>query len=218
MPQTPLEVFVTPSRENTGKFWAVARAFPAAWEGPVLDVGCRGSGLKKALREYPARYVGLDLLPPSDVIADLGAGLPFRDGSFRSVVALDVLEHTDDIYGAFRELARVAGEYLVVSLPNSYDIKLRLGYLRGRSHSDKYGLPLEPVEDRHRWFFSFSEAQRFCSYWSEKLGFPIVSQGLLLGGRRSALWRLARRFPDLLSTTYVALMRRASDQPGQAAG
>ena len=147
---------------EAGKFEAVVRAFPGIWSGDVLDVGCRSGNLRLALD-------GQALTPtipawtgsPADVVANLEEGLPFPDGSFDVVVALDVLEHTDDIHGAFAELCRVSRRHVVLTLPNTYEASLRLKYLLGKRISGKYGLPVEPVEDRHRWVMSLHEALAF---------------------------------------------------------
>ena len=66
-------------------------------------------------------------------------------------MALDVLEHTDDIYRANEELFRVARKNVIIALPNAYEVKGRLKFLIGRTLSGKYGLPLDPPSDRHRW-------------------------------------------------------------------
>ena len=120
-----MRVFVSPDLESTGKFASMVRAFPNIWRGRVLDVGCRSRGLKDALPQETADYLGVDLCPPADVIGNLGAGLPFDEASSDTVVALDVVEHTDDIYYSFGELCRVARNHVLLALPNY--TKLRFG-------------------------------------------------------------------------------------------
>jgi SAM-dependent methyltransferase len=53
------------------------------------------------------------------VQADLGRGLPFRDGVFAGVLALLVVQHVPDTRGAVEELCRVAapGVPVLVSVP-----------------------------------------------------------------------------------------------------
>lgn len=96
----------------------------------VLDVGC-GTGANAPVLGAGGRFaVGLDRsatpLRLADaerghdvrVRADAGA-LPFADGAFDLVVALDVLEHLDDDHAAARELLRVLrpGAPLIVFVP-----------------------------------------------------------------------------------------------------
>jgi hypothetical protein len=209
-PRERLRVFVAASPDERGKFEAVTRAFPAAWSGTVLDVGCRSQGLRRELSGREVRYFGVDLQPPAQALANLGHGLPFRAGAFDTVVALDVLEHTDDIHGSFRELFRVARQYVVVTLPNVYYAPARLSFLAGRAPSGKYGLPLEPPPDRHRWVFSFDEAARFCDQWARREGGTVLSEGCLIGPGQGRLFgrRLTAWLPGLLAPTYTCLMAK----------
>lgn len=117
-----MKVFVCPVSEEEGKFQAIVTAFPNIWSGSVLDVGCRTGQLKHVLPSKDIYYCGLDLVSPADVIGNLEVGLPFKNEKFDVVVALDVLEHTDNIWNAFRELCRVARQYCVITLPNIYDL------------------------------------------------------------------------------------------------
>ena len=114
------------------------------------------------------------------------------------------------MHGSFRELFRVARRYVVVTLPNAYYAPARLQFLAGRPLSGKYGLPLDPPADRHRWVFSFAEAALFCNHWARRAGGVVLSEGCLIGpGQRRLLGRrLTARLPDLLSPTYVCLMAK----------
>ena len=97
----------------------------------VLDVGC-GTGANGPVLAGDGRVaIGLDASPVPLGLAGTGArghaarvrgdalALPFADGAFDLVVALDVLEHLDDDRAAARELARVTrpGGALVVFVP-----------------------------------------------------------------------------------------------------
>jgi len=209
-----VNVFVAPSRDEIGKFQAVVHAFPSIWEGLILDVGCRSANLRRVLEDREVHYRGLDLFPPADFIGDLGAGLPFEDMSFDTVVALDVLEHTDNIYQAFGELCRVARKYAVVTLPNAYEVKSRIKFLLGRRLSGKYGLPLEPPNDRHRWLFSLREAMDFIHARVRCHDCRVAAEGCLVGpGRGFMIGRLmVGYFPNLLSPWYLALLQKKSDK------
>jgi SAM-dependent methyltransferase len=68
----------------------------------ILDVGCG------ATKQYPGT-IGLDrhALPAVDVVADVLAGLPLRDGAVDRILAVHVLEHLADVVGVMNELHRV---------------------------------------------------------------------------------------------------------------
>ena len=181
------------------------------WTGTVLDVGCRTREVERTLRDHPfVRYVGVDLSSSGDVVADVGVGLPFPDRAADVVVALDVLEHTDRIHDSFAELCRVARKHIVLSLPNQYDVKLRWKALRGR-HTGKWGLPLEPPGDRHRWHFTLREAQDFCRHHAGVHGWRVVDEYCLIGpARDNRVGRtLLRRWPGLFVPTYVVVLTSA---------
>jgi hypothetical protein len=193
-----------------GKLLGVVQEFSHVWNGKVLDVGCRAEHLKGALPNGSAAYLGLDLFQPAGVIGNLGAGLPFGNATFDTVVALDVLEHTDNIYKSFSELCRVARSFVLIALPNLYELKYRLKFLFGQPLSRKYGLPLDAPNDRHRWLFSFDEAKTFTHKLGVNCGFEITKERCLIGPKRGrmGLCCLTGVFPNLLSPWYVALLQR----------
>jgi len=182
---------------------SVVSAYPAIWTGTVLDAGCRSQALRQALHGHPVRYVGLDIRPPADVLADLDDGIPLDDAEADVVVALDVLEHTNTIHRVFDELCRVARHHVVITLPNQYEIHDRWSTVRGRSRSGKYGLPLEPPSDRHRWLFPFEEGRTFCRHRARAAGWRVVDEAVLVGPRRRRIEPLVRIWPGLLAPTLV---------------
>ncbi|MEW6192560.1 MAG: class I SAM-dependent methyltransferase [Bacillota bacterium] len=205
-----MDTFIAPGPGEMGKFQGIVQAFPNIWEGFVLDVGCRSGNLKRLLPGQKVRYVGTDLNPPADVLANLEHGLPFKEASFDVVVALDVLEHTDNIHKAFGELCRVARRYLVISLPNVYELKSRLKFLLGRPISGKYILTPEPPLDRHRWFFSLKEGQKFVHVAGRQHGLEVIAEGCLIGPRRAVpgVRLLVGLLPNLLSPWYLVLLQK----------
>ena len=205
-----MKLFVSPDGEITGKFASMVQAFPNIWSGSVLDVGCRTRQLRHALPKETVEYLGVDLSPPADVVGNLGTGLPFDTASSDTVVALDVLEHTDDIYNSFAELCRVARSHVLIALPNQYEISGRKRFAFGQPISGKYGLPIEPPNDRHRWLFSFQEALNFTHAMAKNNSFEVIEEGCLIGPRRSSIGvrHLVKAFPNLLAPVYVALLRR----------
>jgi hypothetical protein len=171
------------------------------------------------LPDEKIQYWGVDLHQPADVIGNLEDGLPFRNQRFYSAVALDVLEHTDDIYAAFRELCRVAQKYVIITLPNGYEIQVRFRFLFGKNIGGKYGLPLTPPHDRHRWIFSFDEARNFTHSSASKHGFSVLQDGCLIGPHRAILaCKIVSLLPNLTSPTYVALLVRTKDVHSDSGG
>jgi len=201
-------VYVAHGAGELGKFECVVRSFPSAFSGSVLDVGSRTANLEQVLPGLGGPYVSLDISGPADVIGNLERGLPFGDGAFDTLVALDVLEHTDRIHFAIRELLRVASRHVVIALPNGFELKARLRVLRGRHVSGKYGLPIESRADRHRWFFGFDEARRFCEQTAASAGWIVREQGALIGPKRRLVSVAVRRLPNLLAPSYLGWLQR----------
>ena len=138
--------------------------------GSVLDVGCDRGYLRSFVK---GRYVGIDIAGRPECVVDLEYGLPFRDGSFDAVVAFDVLEHLNKIHYACDELFRVARHYVVIGLPNPYELRFRVKFLLGKPISGKYGLPIEPPSDRHRWLFTLDEARKLVTARGGRYGFSL---------------------------------------------
>ena len=139
------------------------------------------------------RYTGIDRSDEADVKHDLQAQsrLPFDDSSFDVVVCTDVLEHLDNLHDIFGELVRVASRYVLVSLPNNWNaarVRLRRGY----GSFKHYGLPLDPPNDRHRWFFSLEEAKDFLEGQAARCGI-VIREMVVLEKPRPILTRAIRR-------------------------
>lgn len=188
---------------SQAKAAGVVRALNSIWSGTVLDVGCRSRELETALAHYPISYVGLDIDDSGDIQADVGREIPLGEDAVDIVVALDVLEHADDIHRAFDEVCRVAQHNVVITLPNCYELGARIRHLRGRPISGKYGLPPETPADRHRWFFSLEEARSFVSDRAQRNNWSVTEQYSLIGPRRGKLSGLVERWPNLLAPTYL---------------
>jgi 2-polyprenyl-3-methyl-5-hydroxy-6-metoxy-1,4-benzoquinol methylase len=106
----------------------VDRAQPAS----LLDVGCGEGVLAQRLARHlrSSRVVGVDLEEDSiqagwaqhtahnlEYKALGGGELPFADGEFELVSAIEVLEHVPDPQRTLREMSRCAERHLLVSVP-----------------------------------------------------------------------------------------------------
>jgi SAM-dependent methyltransferase len=116
----------------------------------------------KPLLKGARSYTGADLFPGEGIIAcDLEKELPFADGEFDIVTALDVLEHLNNPHAAIKELQRVARKAVFISLPNMYYIHFRWNFLVGHGISGKYSFLPNAILDRHRWVMSYKETLDF---------------------------------------------------------
>lgn len=160
--------------------------------GRILDVGADACYLKEHLGPG-IDYCGIGLGDQVDQVVDLEKhDLPFPDKSFSSVICLDVLEHVDNIHSVFDEVCRVSERYVIVSLPNAwldfYNM-LRRGEYRPGQPMKFYGLPVEPPPDRHKWFFSPEEAERFVRYRAEKNDMRILQEDYEGSANEGSDWK-----------------------------
>ena len=115
----------------------------------VLDVGCGAGAYVRRLIESGYCSVGLDIALPPDVprglvCAGSAEHLPFRDGSFDTVLLINVLEHVEEDVCGLREAHRVCRRNVILSVPKIEDPLL-----------GKYGLTCSPYTDfGHRRHYS----------------------------------------------------------------
>lgn len=201
--------------ERAARSRYVARRFAPYLTESVLDVGCHEAPLRELLREV--RYLGVDVAGHPDIRIDLDtdAPLPFDDASWRTVICIEVLEHLDHLHHVFDELVRVSRSHIVLSLPNCWR-DARRPLERGRGHFAHYGLPLERPPDRHKWFFSYTEARDFVHGKASAHGLEIVElfgTEMHRGAWRRHLRRLrypgARYFNRYVQTLWAVLRKRA---------
>ncbi len=98
----------------------IGRRFQTYLTGTVLDVGCDEAVLRNLVR--PKTYAGVGMTEQSDVKVDLEkqGRLPFKDGTWETVLCLDVLEHLNNFHDFSNEIFRVASRYVILSLPNCW--------------------------------------------------------------------------------------------------
>lgn len=125
-------------------------------KGPVLDFGCGSGLLVRHLRTLGTEAYGLELnsrfeQPTHDEstrIITLYDGVlpsPFEDGTFRSVVCSEVLEHIPDHEAAITDIARIVTEKVVFTVPDASAIPM--GFRHG-------AVPWHLLEGTHVNFFT----------------------------------------------------------------
>jgi len=194
---------------SSGPRWTLIADLVGPAPESVLDVGCRDRALQAYLPDG-TRYVGVDILPPADVVASAEEPLPFQDRSFDVVVFADVLEHLNNPHGALDEGMRIARRGVVVLLPNLYTAWNRLHFVRGRLYTQKYMLDVEPTVDRHRWFLRYDEGRAFVRGRAVRAGWGVSREtahtpAFRHPGMRATYW-IARRAggPNLWAWEYAA--------------
>lgn len=100
-------------------------------EGPALDFGCGSGALVRALRARGIEASGIEIDRPEiraslrdDVrpfltLYDGGLPSPYASGSFKTVTAIEVLEHIPDHRSALAEMARLSRDVLILTVPDA---------------------------------------------------------------------------------------------------
>lgn len=134
----------------------------------ILDVGCAGGAMGRALKQRGAReVVGIEVVPEVaaaarqhlDTVHVLDvqqAPLPYPDGHFDVITCADVLEHLVDPGQVLRQLRRYLRDdgLLVCSIPNvrHESVALRL-LVEGRWRYEDYGI----LDRTHLRFYTLTE-------------------------------------------------------------
>ncbi len=124
---------------------------------PILDFGCGGGALVRALRREGIEISGLELdddrirqhlldeVKPFVTLYDGTLPAPFPDKQFASVVSSEVLEHIPGPHAALAEMARLARRTLLITVPDMSAIP------RGYAHTV---VPWHLLEATHVNFFT----------------------------------------------------------------
>ncbi|HPL95303.1 MAG TPA: methionine biosynthesis protein MetW [bacterium] len=112
-------------------------------EGPVLDLGCGDGLFLKLLQNKGFIAEGIDISSKAiekcqkqglkaQILDFTSQALLYSDQNFKTVVLLDVLEHTYQPELILQEAARVSSKNIVFSIPNFNSLPARLQVLIGR--------------------------------------------------------------------------------------
>lgn len=173
----------------------------------ILDVGCRDGSLADLLPD--ADYAGADLRPGPRVTYVGDVTRMALDRRFDAVVALDILEHLENPSEMFDRLVPLAARWLLISLPNSYDLKSRIQFATKGHLGGKYVFSEVHPQDRHRWLMSRTEIQEFARAKARKHGLAVRLIDMTFGSSgEGTLAASAGRFaaamlPRSLSTATV---------------
>ena len=189
----------------------------------VLVVDCGLGVLAQQLREKGATVIGTDFSPvalqrarekgfPLFLVDPDEEPLPFKDGSFDTVVSDSAIEHHFFPHKSLDECVRVLrkGGKLLLCLPNIAHWRFRLWLLAGRFPYIKN----TPTDFTHIRFFTLHEVREqlrrrgvlikevdgSASLWVKGLYPPFLRRRM----RRLYTW-LARRFPSLFARDLVIL-------------
>ncbi|HLF71897.1 MAG TPA: methyltransferase domain-containing protein [Dehalococcoidia bacterium] len=182
-------------------------------QGRVLDIGGYDGFLLSQIEATEKVSVDLDTKPAYGGIKYCrgdGLSLPFADGSFDAIFALDVLEHVDDEERFVGELMRVLGPNgrIVLSTPQN-DIRIFPAALQAWTNKrwqhyrtpgytqeavDSLFRPLHPVECRVR---------KLSASWFLRLYLPL-----------SVVWRIAPKLGLRLLSKIASLDRRLTGPHG----
>lgn len=183
-------------------------------KGSVLDVGCGDGLLLQMLKERGIEAQGVDI---SDVAVDVCTkkgftvqqndfttdALPFGEGTFDTVIALDVLEHVYNPENLLSEMNRVAKSVVVISVPNFGSLPARLQVLLGRVPENN-----RPNKGHLYWFTwkvltdllskenLVIEAERFNTMWERVPLVGIVTK------------TLARMLPSMFALSFVVRCKK----------
>lgn len=155
----------------------------------ILDIGCREGSLAD---HFPGvDYAGADLVQNASgrvkYVGDV-SGIDFGR-SFDAVVALDILEHLDEPSAFFDRIVSSADRIILVSFPNTYDLKSRVRFSVAGQLGGKYCFREETQGDRHRWLMNRIEIQEFYRAKARKHGLILRQFDLSYGDSASGTFR-----------------------------
>jgi 2-polyprenyl-3-methyl-5-hydroxy-6-metoxy-1,4-benzoquinol methylase len=154
----------------------------------ILDIGC-GDGVVNEYLSEDTNYFGLDITDACIyeqkhanqkvryVEASNIPGIVRSEGAWDTILLLDVIEHTRDFTGLFKEALRSANKYVVVSLPNELFVIERLRMLLGRElNAHSLDLIKQPEGFKHQFIINTQKARLILQNAAEELGFSLAEE------------------------------------------
>lgn len=163
----------------------------------ILDVGC-GDGIVSKHLAGRCSYKGIDISDAciyeknqdsNCIVYASPADIPalIEDGSWDTILLLDVLEHTRDFTGLF-ELSLRKSKRVVVSLPNELFVYDRIRMLLGHElNAHSLDLLKMPEGFKHQFIINIDKARGILSSLAESSGFnlaeevqrPLMAKGII---------------------------------------
>ena len=175
----------------------------------ILDVGCRDGILRQHV-SCNIDYFGSDLNDTGSHVNFVGDFQQYEfDRKFSAVIALDVIEHLDTPVNAINKMIHLSDKYVIVSLPNCYDMKYRYNYLIKGHLGGHYVFDNTERLDRHRWVMNYEEICRFYREKAEEFDLELEIVPIKYGtGKLNNLTHfvgliIAKTFPRHLSTETI---------------
>ena len=163
--------------DRKSKYEYVYKKYGAILTDSILDIGSDQSYLKDHLGSE-IKYTGVAMTDKADIFMNLEEGkIPCEPNSYECVMCLDVLEHIENCHDVFDQMCAISKKYVLIALPNPWSDfwgMLRYPEPNVAPGLKFYGLPQEKPEDRHKWFFSKTEAEEFISYRAKKNGMNLM--------------------------------------------
>jgi SAM-dependent methyltransferase len=128
--------------------------------------------------------------------AQVESALPFRDATFATVIAAEIIEHVFDTQAVLNELARVLrpGGWLALTTPNLVALSGRAQLVLGRSpHNIEFDA--SPGTAGHIRYFTFETLERLerraglepLGRWTNVAHFSVLGSSELVGRLRPSL-------------------------------
>lgn len=150
--------------------------------GSVLDIGAGDGKAEDAMPEgvaYGGIDIGADIYGRNPRVRYIENYAALRANIVASppvdlVTLFDVLEHTADLTGLFKDGAGRCSKYLFVSLPNEMNLECRVRFLFGQPVS-AHGLDLLAAKPghKHQWMITYEQAKEVLVRKAASLGFEL---------------------------------------------